>query len=385
MAAPQVSAQRFFTHPLTDVTIIGGKITLPSSGQWSVARHGNTSSLAEVFLVPPELIKARSKGLYALKNEERKKRAQARNLLYQIHGHLNTYAREHQGIAPPTLDFLADKGNIFSAETLAQMFIIPSVQMLEKDGERWIQIKGQPTPLVLELAPRIDDGKHWVLYSNGTIRLEPINPALLEKYGLHITPGQPPIEQRLAEIAVAADYEIIARLKDHPSRQPLEIPLRNNETGATLNIEWMPDVTSQEDETLVQRWAGHRLNTWSHMLLNGEEGYLPFWLQAGMKQYGLQQKDLDIFARRNRGRTGDRTDLFNVLGGSAAITETLQLQAIGGERSGKGKPQIPVHSIKGVEVKSHPFAEMLAGKPGGSLAMAELVPHDRFFAWFAQP
>ena len=385
LAAPQVSAQRFFTHPLTGVTIIGGKITLPSTGQWSVARHDNTSSLAEVFLVPPELIKERSKGLRTLKSEERKKRIQVRNLLYQIHGHLNTYAREHQGIAPPTLDFLADKGNIFSAETLAQMFIIPSVQMLGKDGERWIQIKGQPTPLVLELAPRIDDGKHWVLYSNGTIQLEPINPALLEKYGLHITPGQPPIEQRLAEIAVAADYEIIARLKDRPSRQPLEIPLRNSETGATLNIEWMPDITSQEDETLVQRWAGHRLNTWSHMLLNGEEGYLPFWLRAGMKQYGLKQKDLGIFTRRDRGRAGDRTDLFNVLGGSAAITETLQLQAIGSERSGKDKPQVPVNSIKGVEVKSHPFAEMLAGKPGGSLAMAELVPHDRFFAWFAQP
>ncbi len=385
LAAPQVSAHRFFTHPLTGVTIIGGKITLPSAGQWSVAGNNNASSLAEVFLVTPKLIKERSKGLRALKREQQEKRNQARNPLYQIYGPLSKYAREHHGVAPSTLDFLIDKENPFAAETLAQMFVIPSVQMLENDGLHWIHPKGQPTPLVLELAPLIDDGKHWVLYSNGTIKLEPINPALLEKYGIHITPRQASVEQRLAEITVSADYEIIARWKGGPSRQSLEIPLRNSETGSTLSIEWMPDITSQEDEALVQRWASQRLNIWNNMLRNGREGYLPLWLRAGMKQYGLERKDLTIPARRDSRRTDNRADLFNVLGGSAAIAETLQLQSIGGERGGKGKPQIPIDSIKGVEVKSHPFAKMLAGKPGGSLAMAELVPHNRFFAWFAQP
>jgi len=46
---------------------------------------------------------------------------------------------------------------------------------------------------------------------------------------------------------------------------------------------------------------------------------------------------------------------------------------------------VPLASLKGVEVKSHPFAEMLAGKEGGRLPLADHVPADRLFVYFARP
>ena len=46
---------------------------------------------------------------------------------------------------------------------------------------------------------------------------------------------------------------------------------------------------------------------------------------------------------------------------------------------------VDVDSLAGVEVKSHPFEEMLGGQPGGSLEMARYVPPDRFFVYVGKP
>jgi len=86
-------------------------------------------------------------------------------------------------------------------------------------------------------------------------------------------------------------------------------------------------------------------------------------------------------------REARTTTLFQVLGGRAAIRETLQTQAIGPSQGGnQQEPEsVPIDTIAGVQVKSHPFTELLKGEPGGSLPLADVAPHDHFFAWFAKP
>ena len=80
------------------------------------------------------------------------------------------------------------------------------------------------------------------------------------------------------------------------------------------------------------------------------------------------------------------TNVFNVLGGRAAIRETLQMQMLNARRGAPDeKETIAVDAIKGVEVKSHPFEEMLKGQKGDSLPLADYVPQDRFFVYFAKP
>lgn len=78
--------------------------------------------------------------------------------------------------------------------------------------------------------------------------------------------------------------------------------------------------------------------------------------------------------------------MFNVLGGRAAIRETLQLQSIGGTASSdQPSDMVAVASLTGVKVKSHPFEEMLGDEKGGALALANAVPADRLFAYFSHP
>jgi hypothetical protein len=75
---------------------------------------------------------------------------------------------------------------------------------------------------------------------------------------------------------------------------------------------------------------------------------------------------------------------FSVLGGRAAIEETLQLQGLN-VRNVDEAESVDVDSLAGVEVQSHPFKEMLAGEVGGSLEMASYVPPDRFFVYVGKP
>ncbi len=76
--------------------------------------------------------------------------------------------------------------------------------------------------------------------------------------------------------------------------------------------------------------------------------------------------------------------MFSVLGGRAAIEETLQLQELRVTKSDEAAT-VDVDSLSGVEVKSHPFEEMLGGQSGGSLEMARYVPPDRFFVYVGKP
>ena len=76
--------------------------------------------------------------------------------------------------------------------------------------------------------------------------------------------------------------------------------------------------------------------------------------------------------------------MLALLGGRAAIEETLQLQVLR-EFESEDESTIRISSIQGVQVKSHPFDHMLGEKAGGKLELANYVPADRFFIYVAKP
>lgn len=68
------------------------------------------------------------------------------------------------------------------------------------------------------------------------------------------------------------------------------------------------------------------------------------------------------------------------------MQETLQTQPLRAGQPAAQEPEtVPLESIAGVEVKSHPFNAMLSGSEGGRLALADSVPAERLFAYFAKP
>jgi len=134
------------------------------------------------------------------------------------------------------------------------------------------------------------------------------------------------------------------------------------------------------DDELVKVWANARVAHWRELAGSGDAPVLSTWLAI---QNGTPIRDRNADRRNRRGRS---TSALAVLGGRAAVRETLQMQLL--QTEARDKPEtrdIPIGNVEGVTVKSHPFEKMLAGKPGGRLPLAELVPDDRFFIHFAKP
>ncbi|MCK5664600.1 MAG: hypothetical protein KAI17_14005, partial [Thiotrichaceae bacterium] len=349
-------------------------------GVWTISAKDN-STLTDISLIAPELIQQRGIGERELKRQEKSERNKRRYSLDTIFYQLENLAKKNAGVGPQSIDDIKDNKRL-KGKDLENIFLIPSVKIVSKEGKRWQRVK-EKQPLLIELNPLVDDGKYWVKYTNAVTELVDIDQDLVKKYGLTITPQKKSLKQRYADIAVSANYQIIARLKSDLPESSQSISLENIETSEKLEIKWLPKAT-QQDSDLVKKWATQRLKNWNQMLENGSEGYLPYWLNAGFKQYGLERKDVITRTRNSRRSRGIRsTNLFSVLGGRSAIRETLQLQQLIAEKTGSEEQSIPIESVKGVEVKSHPFAKMLAGDEGGSLALADIVPSDRFFAWFA--
>ncbi len=133
----------------------------------------------------------------------------------------------------------------------------------------------------------------------------------------------------------------------------------------------------------IQDFAKARLQQWQPLLSQAEAPVLRSWAARSGDLYGIDNSEALPHRQAIEGRT---PDTFNVLGGRAAVRESLQLQLIGaGDQALEGGRTIPISDIPGVRVRSHPFANMLAGlnEEGGRLPLADLAPPDHFFAYFA--
>lgn len=388
-AAPKITDNHSYKHPQTNIIVVGASVALPSKGTWSIAREGNDKNgFTDLLLEVPELIKQRNVGIRETAKKERRERNKNKYLLKRMYRQIEKLARENNGTTIQDIDLLmVDKR--FKPKEVANVFLFSATKpIVEKDGKRWQRTK-EKKPLLFELNPLIDDGKQWVVYTNGMVELVEIDKKLVKKYGFSIKAQKASLQKRLEEIAVSADYKIIARLNKGLKPSPQLVNLHNIETGKSLELRWTPKLTKTQDESLLKSWATKRLQNWLWLLKNGDVGYLSHWIVATQKQYKISKMDALLVDPRSRFRsraTNNRSsNLFGVLGGRAAIRETLQLQHLMAESSSSEKQDIAIEIIKGVEVKSHPFTEMLAGKKGGSLAMANIAPNDRFFAWFANP
>lgn len=168
-----------------------------------------------------------------------------------------------------------------------------------------------------------------------------------------------------------------------PALTTATVTLKNWPGGETVTVTWnlAAKPAQADDSKRADAWIKSLASSFA--MQPGATGRI--WAQL------LSPEAVDAVAKatnpRNRFRGGEEqhdTNLFNVLGGRAAVEETLQMQLLHPEAD-LAAPSIPVASIKGVEVKAHPYADMLGGKPGGHLALAEVIPADRFFVYAGKP
>ncbi|MCZ6793244.1 MAG: hypothetical protein O7J95_06485 [Planctomycetota bacterium] len=373
-----------YTHPKLGMTVLEATVRLPRD-RWQVVDAG--SGLRHVFLdivAENELRRYPGKRLrhIALGRKNRSSAAKLHRInstLRRLAGHGNP-ARprspaewetelERQLATSPWPDETEIEGPFY--------FRIPGVEIPEK----WTQ---ERVPMVLEIRPYVDDGKHHVLHSNGAVSRVEIDRQLLGRHGLKILPVVPAAELE-AEPESLQSYRVLALSLaggDASVSRQHEVRLAagsGKERTALVSLE--PSRAVRAEQRVFRRWVELRSRDWSLQARQAPSSVLPAWLARHEALYGHR-----VGGGSQRGPDVNAVTAFGVLGGRAAIRETLQLQAIDGA-SGRSDEErtVLVSSIPGVQVKSHPYEEMLAGREGGRLPLADHVPHDRFLVYFSRP
>lgn len=107
---------------------------------------------------------------------------------------------------------------------------------------------------------------------------------------------------------------------------------------------------------------------------------------AGGDRLGYAEAMLDYLRGGHRGENSrfherPQVNPFDLFSGSLAIRESLQLTTI---TSSKGeKPTVNISTLKGPQVRSHNFAQMLKGRQSKAFPLAENAPPDWFYAHFS--
>lgn len=332
-----------------------GTVSLPAGGIWNIHAANSEHSIRELYLVPTQPSQRRQLGnrMYAALEERL-----IQNSRWQVqmgYEACRQYAQQGKGFGPKSIADLADDKqwkyvsdrwntghwrtndlvDFIGDEPPEGPFVhlIPEVrfQFSEPktrpgDAEASIPVETPPRAVVrkvvprknrfvlaFELRPLVDDGKHWVLYTDGNCERMAIDPELIKTQHVKIRPivnqdrpkggaDRPNLEYRLVLVA------------GEPVTDSLRLDARNHVLDRTLELEW--DIATSPEESysnLRNSITAARQFAWRPYLMAANGGVLKVW----------DQSDPSIQPPANPQRN---LSMFSVLGGRAAIDETLQLQ-----------------------------------------------------------
>ena len=165
------------------------------------------------------------------------------------------------------------------------------------------------------------------------------------------------------------EYDVVARSR-HPLPRRLRVDL--GEQSVSFSVDWSD---APEDTALADKWkeiarrhfesmrSADRLTAFSryalHRLNVGEDGANDF-LRAQNLPF-RRHEDLDLMT------------------GAVAIEESLQLDRLrGAVRNRDLKADVPLRSVEGVTIKTHPWEKMLAGRRPDPDPIERFVPLDQY-------
>lgn len=410
-AAPGVVSTTRYHDEALGLTVVSGECRLPADGAWTLAQPEPGSGLRQVFHEITNWEELEAEGTRARANRIDREVRSVEWRLRSCYDTLQQFAEQHEGRGPASIDDPALReiaasgwrsrqvGASVSAEEraanlaefhkqLAGIGLVPNAPIPKKPADPFApkgpdDVAPPATPLLIELAPLRDDGRHWVLYTNGESRREVIDAARLERLGLALSTksaldgaqARRPTEQHVRLYAVAAAGAAGAT----------ELVFNDSLSGRRLGVEWDFATATAGDRKQLSAWAALRAAEWAAFVGQGEASLLRSWLQIAKPLYGAE---IDSGIPEDA-RGAERPSLLALLGGRAAVAETLQQQPlerpVAAAGDTKAETTVALADIRGVEVASHPFAEMARGKSLPTLALADFVPPDRAFFHVAQP
>ncbi|MEI6563463.1 MAG: hypothetical protein WCO42_04045 [bacterium] len=381
LADMAVKDTRRFTEPKPGLTVVAGTVELPAGGIWSVAELGKDSGLSQIQLELSPAARELSRGDRARKADLQTQIEQERYPLWNLYWACGEYARTNHNVGPDSWENIRTNTSRHITQNFSQAttnyFLIPAVP-IQQGGT------SQPERLVLalQLHPLVADGKHWVLFNDGQSERVIIDKALCAKYGVTIVPQRAPESTEPKPAPSTWGYVVSALVNPNARTIPVRLTLTNRTSGEQRVCEWAYGTAAEGDHNVTYNWAMARSRYWKMCGGNGDAPILNYWLSRGESLYGAGSVGLN--QDQPRGPV-ENADAFSVLGGRAAVRETLQIRPLRPTSASKVESQVAIETLTGVVVKSHPFDEMLKGVQPGALAMADSVPADRAFVYFPKP
>ena len=392
-AGIEISPLLKFQKNNSDKIFYVGGVDLPAQGFWRIKEVQGKSSDSEIYLLQEKSAAGREPGRRIKQINENQLNQRGRSALSQFYRPLIDFALAHDNVTPRIVDEL-DKSKypyLFKINDSQwdnktenplpgkYVFLVPAVK-LDIDARTKRVTSPDKKILAFELQPYLDDGQHWVLFSNGSCVREKIDNKLLAQYGQVIRPVV--VKKPVTNEAAPLQRYTIVTLRPEMDLSPVSLILSNFWSGEDISLTMDPVLSEPADETIVAKLKLARMLEWRPYLMNAPANpAMKSWYRVNDK------KGFDRFSslRQTGQRREARLSVFGFLGGRAAVEETLQLQEIAPSGAQSPEQEVSVSSIPSVTVQSHPFAEMLGNTEGKTLPLAEFVPPDRFFVYTAQP
>lgn len=187
------------------------------------------------------------------------------------------------------------------------------------------------------------------------------------------TSAEPPVRWQVFALRRGGATDVALELRPEPG-------------AAATRLTWKISGGAPGSRDDLQSWARARLL--SQDVFGPGDGPLQApLLAAAIGAYGLDRELGDRFDRSRPGDGPPMPSLLALLGGRAAVDETLQLdrQLSTMGRGAGGPGSIPIDQVKGIEVRPHPWKELLAGRRAPRLPLADCVPIDRAMLYLPRP
>jgi hypothetical protein len=165
------------------------------------------------------------------------------------------------------------------------------------------------------------------------------------------------------------------------------LKLVNAESGEIV-LEIKLNLIDREDKTerqILDKWLAVAKNYFMKLRSGSAESVFSY-IAAQSERRFTHSSDEALISRKNLLgvlRSGGGPDLYSMSSGMLAIQEALQLDRMTGELTREGGAQTAVQSLKGPEIKSHPFELMLGGKTPKTYPMDALIPSDFYYLHFS--
>ena len=371
-----------------------GEILLPEEGYWQISRTNEADIITEIYMVPTTPLTHEQMGgrVAAVMDEQQSRKGQY--LLRELFWPCREYAVEHNNTGPSSIKDLDAKKYKYVLDRIVKSpydktetgelegpftFLVPGVKFLFEEKRQYVKAADKKI-LAWELRPYVDDGKHWVLFTDGTCEQLAIDKQLMKKYKQVIRPVKIKQTEPEEKTPGTRSYTLAAVCKEKP-KQSLTSLLENTYTGKTMELKWDMSKARPADENNPVDLTFVRTASWAPYALLSHSPAIMTWIATLDKE-----KSKDLFPRWSRSRR-ESLSIFDILGGRAAVRETLQLQVLDARAHGNKNNTVPLDSLEGVKIKAHPYEQMLKTNKyrGKDLPLADLVPHNRALVYMTNP